>query len=48
MIWFRGKIAPRASLAFGHKSIFRDELVQSPLQGPLGKSEFRTREQLFH
>ena len=48
MIGFRDKIAPRASLAFGLESIFADELVQPPLQGAFGKSEFGTCEQLFH
>ena len=48
MILFRGKITPRAPLAFGLESIFGDELVQPPLQGAFGKSEFGTCEQLFH
>lgn len=47
MIGFRDKITPSASLAFGCESVFRDELVESPLQGALGVAEGGYCEQLF-
>lgn len=47
MIGFRDKITPGAPLAFGREAVFRDELVEPPLQGALGESECGYCEQFF-
>ncbi len=41
------KITPGAPLASGFQSFFGNQLVEPPLQGPFGESEFAVRQQVF-